>query len=160
MKRVRPIPEAARAPFEEGRRALELGDPAAARVELEEAFRLATDHPDVMSWFGVTCALAGADRLRGVALCEEAIRRAGPTARAEHYHHLGRAYLAVGYKPQAVQAFRRGGSLDPDHAGLQAELVRLGVRRNPIFPFLRRSNPLNKYLGLLRHRLFPPPKEA
>lgn len=119
----------------------------------EEIFKGATSDADVMSWYGVALALAGVDRLRGVTLCEAAVRRSGRDVSADLLHNLGRAYLAVQYKKEAADALRRGASIQPDHQGIRATLKEMGVRRSPILPFLSRKNPVNKYLGLLRSRL-------
>jgi Tfp pilus assembly protein PilF len=143
-----------------GREALESGDAASAVSHLEEAFRRGTGNPEVMSWYGLSLVLAGCDRLRGVALCEAALRSSGAAPPADLLCNLGRAYLGVGYRAQAADALRRGAAIDPDHPGIHEALMEMGIRRPPIFTFLKRSNPINKYLGLLRHRLFPPNPEA
>lgn len=146
--------------LELGRLALERGDGATAASHLERVFRVRTGDPVVMSWYGLALVFAGSDRLRGVALCEAAVRAAGTSPGADLWCNVGRAYLVVGYRAQAVDALRRGAAVDPDHPGIQAALQGLGIRRPPIFPFLKRSNPINKYLGMLRHRMFPPDREV
>ena len=149
------LPPAARRAFDRGLEALHRDDPLAAVDELGEAFQAATGDPQVMSAYGLALALAGPDRLRGVALCETAVRRFRVGAPANLHLRLARAYLSVHYRAQAVQALRAGAQVEPDHPGIHETFVALGIRRAPVLPFLRRSNPLNKYLGLLRHRLFP-----
>ena len=39
---------------------------------------------------------------------------------------------------------------DPGDSDLLREMRNLGMRRTPFFPFLKRSNPINKYAGMLR----------
>jgi hypothetical protein len=39
------------------------------------------------------------------------------------------------------------------HLGLIREIQRLGFRRPPIFPFLGRKHPLNRFVGILFTRL-------
>jgi hypothetical protein len=151
---VSTLPPAARRAFDRGLEALDRDDPQAAVDDLGEAFQAATGDPQVMSAYGLALALAGSDRLRGVALCETAIRRLRDASPADLHLRLARAYLSVHYRAQAVQALRAGAQVDPDHPGIHDAFVVLGIRRAPVLPFLRRSHPLNKYLGLLRHRLF------
>ena len=81
-------------------------------------------------------------------------------APADLHLRLARAYLSVHYRAQAVQALRAGAQVEPDHPGIHDTFVTLGIRRRPVLPFLRRGNPVNKYLGLLRHRLFPQTTEV
>jgi len=154
------LPPDARRAFDRGLEALGRDDPQAAVDELGEAFQAATGDPQVMSAYGLALALAGPDRLRGVALCETAIRRLREPAPADLHLRLARAYLSVHYRAQAVQALRAGAQVEPDHPGIHDTFVTLGIRRRPVLPFLRRGNPVNKYLGLLRHRLFPQTTEV
>ena len=65
------------------------------------------------------------------------------------YLNLGRAYLKAGDKEGAIEAFREGLENDPDNHDLLWEFRKLGIRKSPPIPFLRRSNPVNKYIGLL-----------
>lgn len=152
--------EAVRAAMDRGRDAIEKGDPIAARAELEPLFREATGDPELMSLYGLSLSLAGPDVLRGVALCEEAIRKVRSDATAEMYWCVARAYLTVRYRAQAVAALRSGAAVDPEHGGIHEMLTELGIRRPPVVPFLSRGNLFNKYLGMLRHRLFPPHNEV
>ncbi len=65
------------------------------------------------------------------------------------YLNLGRAYLKGNRKAEAVEAFQEGLKNDPENHDLLWELRKLGKRKSPPIPFLRRSNPVNKYIGLL-----------
>lgn len=154
------LPGPARRAYERGVDALAHDDPGAAVADLADAFQAATGDPEVMSAYGLALALAGADRLRGVALCEAAVRRLRDRTPAEIHLRLARAYLSVHYRAQAVDALRAGAKADPDNPEIHEAFQSLGIRRSPLLPFLRRSHPINKYLGLLRHRLFPPSSEV
>ncbi|HMK49152.1 MAG TPA: tetratricopeptide repeat protein [Thermodesulfovibrionales bacterium] len=74
------------------------------------------------------------------------------------YLNLGKAYLVSGRKKEAITAFRNGLRIDPESKDLLKEMKRLGVRKNPPFPFLSRSNSLNKYLGKILHFLAAVPR--
>ncbi len=66
--------------------------------------------------------------------------------------NLGRAHLAIGEKEEAIKAFKLGLRADPENKELLGELKKLGVRKSPPVPFLKRNNPINKYLGMLLRR--------
>jgi hypothetical protein len=51
-----------------------------------------------------------------------------------------------------VRAIARGLELSPEDAALRAAQDAMGWRRRPALPFLSRDNPLNVWLGTLRHR--------
>jgi predicted Zn-dependent protease len=64
-----------------------------------------------------------------------------------------RVYLKARRKAQAIACLRAGLALDPQHAGLHAQLDAIGVRKAPLLGFLSRDNVVNRYLGLLARRL-------
>ncbi|HEY7746760.1 MAG TPA: hypothetical protein VIA07_10510 [Desulfuromonadales bacterium] len=106
--------------------------------------------PASLSALGLSLAANKGDFLQGIALCKEAIRLAPENP--VHYFHLGKVYLAGGKKHLALHAFRRGLKFGY-HRGLVREIERLGFRRPPIFPFLGRKHPLNRFAGILFTRL-------
>ena len=65
------------------------------------------------------------------------------------YLNLGKAYLAASRRKDAYKSFKRGLEIDKNNEALFNELKSLGIRKKPPLPFLKRSNPLNKYLGKL-----------
>ncbi len=69
---------------------------------------------------------------------------------------LTRAYLQLGKKLEALRQLRKLSRSEGVENEVQELLEWLGIRRRPILPFLRRSNPLNHALGRVRHRLMGP----
>jgi len=69
------------------------------------------------------------------------------------YLNLGKAYLAAGKRKEAYASFKKGLEIDMGNRNLLNELKKLGIRRQPPLPLLKRSNPLNKYIGKLSHKL-------
>ncbi|HER42963.1 MAG TPA: hypothetical protein ENO08_00700 [Candidatus Eisenbacteria bacterium] len=67
--------------------------------------------------------------------------------------NLGRILAETGRRREARKLFAQAYRIDNTHSPAALELSRLGVRKQPVLPFLDRSNVLNKYLGMLRHRL-------
>jgi tetratricopeptide (TPR) repeat protein len=124
-----------------------------------------TEHPFnaiLLSYYGYLDAIVNKNYDRGVDLCKTAIEILKEELREEvslghgalypvFYLHLGRAYLAAGAKKDAVEVFRKGLESDPEDLDLLREIRRLGMRREPFITFLKRSNPINKYIGMLLH---------
>jgi hypothetical protein len=67
------------------------------------------------------------------------------------YLNLGRAYIAAGRKVEGIKSFEKGLKFDRSHFELKKEQRLLGIRKPPVVPFLSRSNPINKYIGIILH---------
>ncbi len=131
----------------------------------KDAFRLLQqaairfpDDPLILSYYGCLQALVDKKYRSGVETCKKAI---GLLKKSEtfgeevlypvFYLNLGRAYVAAGRKKDAIDAFNKGLLYDNSNRDLQKELRGLGVRKKPPVPFLDRSNPINKYIGMILH---------
>ena len=66
--------------------------------------------------------------------------------------NLGRVQILAGAKEQGLTTLRMGVQLGGGKEFL-GELSRWGTRTPPPIPALSRNHPLNKYLGLLIHKL-------
>jgi tetratricopeptide (TPR) repeat protein len=66
--------------------------------------------------------------------------------------NLGRVYLLAGQKDEAIKTLRQGLVFCRDEQ-IIAELNAMGTRKRSVVPWLHRNHPLNKYLGLLLHRV-------
>jgi tetratricopeptide (TPR) repeat protein len=117
------------------------------------------DEPLILSYCGCLQAIVDKKYRSGVEACRKAIVLFKPedayTAGVIYpvlYLNLGRAYLAAGRKKDAIEAFSKGRKYDRSHVEIKKELNFLGVRKEPPLPFLSRSNPINKYIGLLLHK--------
>ena len=125
---------------------------------LEDAL---TEHPFnsfLLSYHGWLDATVNGNCERGVDSCKTAIEILKEEVLLGHevfypafYLNLGRAYLAGGAKKNAADAFKMGLEADPEDSSLLREATRLGIRKRPVIPFLKRSNPLNRYIGRLLH---------
>lgn len=118
------------------------------------------DEPYLMSYYGYLLAATGKDTVEGIRICKEAIRVINRTVHfgveflyPVYYLNLGRALLFAGMKKEAVYSFRRGLTADTANEEIIAELLRLGIRKKPVIPFISRKNPINKYLGIILSRL-------
>jgi len=136
--------------FEEGLTRYAEGDAAAAHARFERAHRRAPRDPRLMSWYGLTLVLVERNSNLGILYCDQALRLAGPDP--DLYLNQARAHLALGQRERAVKCIIRGLAVDPHHEPLRLAQQAMGWRRRPVLPFLPRSNPVNRWLGRLRHR--------
>jgi tetratricopeptide (TPR) repeat protein len=101
-----------------------------------------------LSLFALALVRHTGDTRTASALCYEALRM--EPRDTEHYLRLGIIYLVAGKRREAIRALEVG-----QRAGVNEEIAKLlqvlGTRGRPVFPFLSRNNPLNKYLGKMKH---------
>jgi hypothetical protein len=150
-----PAPAAARAGeaealLAEGVRRFEAQDLEAAHAHFERAHRRASNDPRIMSWYGVTLVLVARNSNLGMLYCDQALRVSGPSP--DLLLNQARAYLALHQRERAYRAIHRGVTQWPDHSALRLAQDAMGWRRRPVLPCFGRANPLNRWLGKLRHR--------
>lgn len=119
----------------------------------EKAYREDNDNAEHLSYYGLCKALRTGEIGFGLDLCTRAIKK--EFFRAEFYLNLGKVYLAAGNKKGAIKVFLKGLKFEPENEELNKYLVELGFRKRPIIPVLERSNPVNKYLGIIFRRIIP-----
>jgi len=127
---------------------------------LKDAIEELPGDPFIMSYYGYLKAIVEKKYAEGIKICKQALEKLNPDVSpdekffyATFYLNLGRAYLAGGEKQLAIEAFNNGLKIDKSNHDLRWELKKLGTRKKPPVPFLERSNPINKYIGLLLSRL-------
>ncbi len=113
----------------------------------------------LLSYYGCLIAIVENKTEEGIAICENAIRALDISLPfgseffyPVFYLNLGRAYLKAGRKSEAVNAFHQGLRRDPENNDIKLEMKKLGTRKKSPVPFLKRSNPINKYIGILLAR--------
>jgi tetratricopeptide (TPR) repeat protein len=136
------------------------GNKRAALGFAREALVNFPSDPFFLSYVGYLTAIVENKSREGAIMCEEAIyilRKAKSTETAFFLPlfclHLGKAHLKADRKEPAINAFREGLKFDSRNRELLSEIKTVGLRKSPVIPFLGRSNPINKYLGKLRHEL-------
>jgi len=137
--------------FQAGVFLLKRGRPKDALKALSRALSIKATEPRYMSYYGLSMALSGGDRADAVGYCERAIQR--ESFRSELFLNLGKVYLSAGNRKRAHQAFRKALALDKDNREVRTELLKMGVRKPPVLPFLDRGHPLNKLAGKWLHKL-------
>ena len=106
--------------------------------------------PALSSYLAYCRAHTKGEFREAVALARDAL--AAEPESGVHYLNLGRIHLLAGDKQEALDTFRRGVRFDLS-GDILLELERLGVRKPPVFPSLRRSHPLNRLCGFILTRL-------
>jgi predicted Zn-dependent protease len=140
----------------------------------KEAFRImqqASVHfpedPMILSYYGCLLAVVDKKFRSGVDTCKKAIALLKKKESFEEevlypvvYLNLGRAFVAAGKKRDALDAFQKGLIYDGGHRELRKELRELGQRKKPPVPFLDRSNPINKYIGIILYKAKKQPEKS
>ncbi len=103
----------------------------------------------VYSYLGYGVARFQGKTKDGLKLCEHALKV--QYYEADNHWNLARIQVLTGERLAAFNTISKGLKLDPDHVGLNATQKEIGQRRPPILRFLGRSNPINVFLGRLRH---------
>ncbi|MBI5848341.1 MAG: hypothetical protein HZB31_10420 [Nitrospirae bacterium] len=110
----------------------------------------------LLSYYGCLIAIVENNTREGIAICENAIKALNTAMPfgseffyPVFYLNLGRAYLKAGRKSETIKAFQQGLKSDPENNDILWEMKKLGSRKKPPVPFLKRGNPINKYIGLL-----------
>jgi len=136
-------------PLQEGLARYLARDLPGAHAAFGLAHRRASRDPRAMSWYGLTLVVVERNLSLGALYCDEALRAAGP--QPELLLNQARVQLSMGHRERAVRAIARGLELSPEDPALRAAQDAMGWRRRPVIPFLSRDNPLNAWLGKLRH---------
>ena len=106
--------------------------------------------PELLSYLSYCIAAERGQIYEALKLCNDALSQEPDNP--VHYLNLGRIYLHAGKKEEALLTLRKGLSFGENQT-IKAILEKIGTREKPVLPFLPRNNFLNKYIGLLLHRL-------
>jgi tetratricopeptide (TPR) repeat protein len=100
------------------------------------------------SYLGYGIARCQGKVKEGLKLCQHSIKV--EFYEAENYLNLARTYMLDQDRGGAVQAIRKGLKVDSQNLELLALYRDLGIRSEPVLPFLSRDNILNQILGRIR----------
>ena len=103
-----------------------------------------------LSYYGLSLAMISGSKVNEArAICERTVRV--EFFNPDLYLNLARVCVRAGDRRAAFNALVGGLKLNPRHAGLIREIRRIGIRHQPIVPFLDRAGTVNRMLGRLRH---------
>ena len=135
--------------FRKGLEFLAHGNTLAALASFEKA-RHIENSPVINSYYAFCIAKERGQMDKAISFCEESLKR--EPNNSLHYLNLGRIYLIENNKAEAIRIFREGLNFEANKQIVE-ELNKLVVRKPPIFRFLKRSNPVNKYFGIILKKL-------
>lgn len=135
--------------IDKGIKELTEGNTLTALSCFERAAQL-EETPLILSCLAFCIAKERGQIKKAIAMCQDAIST--EPENSSHYLNLGKIYLIEKKKEEAVNVFRKGLHYE-ENEQIVDELNKLGTRRPPVLPFLKRSNFLNKCLGILLNRL-------
>jgi hypothetical protein len=100
------------------------------------------------SYLGYGIARCQGKVKEGLQLCQHSVKV--EFYESENYLNLARTCLLARDRPGAVRAIRKGLKVDPQSLDLLALYRDLGIRQEPVIPFLSRGSLVNQALGRLR----------
>ena len=135
--------------FTKGLETLNRGNTVAALTCFEKSWQI-NPTPVAGSYLAYCMAKERGQIKKAISICAKALQDAPDNNTI--YLNLGKIYLLAGNKTGAIQILREGLDKGADPL-LIAELTRLGTRKPPLFAFLPRNNPLNKFVGMILGKL-------
>jgi len=136
-----------------GRRYLKEEKMDQALKAFEKAYKEDKEDPGYLSYYGMCKAMRSGEIGLGLELCTRAIKK--EFFKAEYYLNLGKVYMCAGNKKGAIKVFLKGLKFDPNNEEMNKYLVDIGFRRKPVIAVLSRTNPVNRFLGILIRRTLP-----
>jgi Flp pilus assembly protein TadD len=121
-----------------------------ALPHMQKAMELDRNNPYYMSYLGVVLARSEQKWGEAERLCDAAVRM--KRNQAQLYLNLAEVYAQAGRKDDAVDALQAGLKYARRDVRLTIAMNRLTRRREPVLSFLNRQHPVNRQLGMLRHR--------
>src|SRR5215472_16748266 len=121
-----------------------------ALPHMRKAVDLDKNNPYYMSYLGVVLARSEQKWGEAERLCDQAVRM--KRNQAQLYLNLAEVYAAAGRRDDAVEALEAGLKFARRDVRLTIAINKLTQRRAPVLSFLARRHPLNRQLGMLRHR--------
>src|SRR6266568_319175 len=121
-----------------------------ALPHMRRAVDLDKNNPYYMSYLGVVLARSESKWGEAERLCDSAVRM--KRNQAQLYLNLAEVYAAAGRRDDAVDALQTGLKYARRDIRLTIAMNKLTQRRAPVLTFLPRRHPLNRQLGMLRHR--------
>ncbi len=121
-----------------------------ALPHMQRAMDLDRNNPYYMSYLGVVLARSEHKWGEAERLCDAAVRM--KRNQAQLYLNLAEVYATAGRRDEAVDALQAGLKFARRDVRLTIAMNKLMQRKEPVLSFLTRRHPVNRQLGLLRHR--------
>src|SRR5262249_31832831 len=121
-----------------------------ALPHMRKAVDLDRNNPYYMSYLGVVLARSEQKWGEAERLCDSAVRM--KRNQAQLYLNLAEVYATAKRRDDAIEALRSGLKFAQRDVQLTIAINKLTHRRRPVLTFLERQHPINRHLGMLRHR--------
>jgi Flp pilus assembly protein TadD len=121
-----------------------------ALPHMKRAVDLDRNNPYYMSYLGVVFARSEQKWGEAERLCDTAVRM--KRNQAQLYLNLAEVYATAGRRDEAVEALQSGLKFARRDVRLTIAMNRLVERRPPVLTFLTRQHPINRQLGIIRHK--------
>jgi dihydrofolate reductase len=121
-----------------------------ALAAFRQAASLEPQNPYFLSYYGLALGHTSRNWDEAEALCLAGLRKRRQIPQL--YLNLADLYRCRGRVADAVETLTEGLRFTGSDGRVVEALAMFGVRRPPVFSFLGRSHPLNKYLGSVRHK--------
>ena len=102
------------------------------------------------SYYGLCMAMVRRKYSQAVDFCNISLK--ANFMDPDHRYNLAMVYLERGDRRKAVETLNAGLRLEPRNRRLNSMLDEIGRRRPPVIGFLARDNPVNVWLGKMRHK--------
>lgn len=119
-----------------------------AALTLEKRLTPRTPQARYRSYYGLCLGLVKKRHDDAITICRAAIQM--ENYNPDLHWNLGRVLFNAGRKREAHRVFLRGVQQQPRHKGLVTDMKRMGLRKPPVLPFLKRNHPINVVLGRMR----------
>jgi hypothetical protein len=135
--------------FDVGLQALKTADYKAAERDFQEVLNALDEHEEqyncVVSYLGLAQVLDS--NRNGLVLCRDAA--SSEVLHGQVFLNLAAAEWHSMNRKRAIDALYRGSKIDRDHPQLQRAVELADSRKHPVFTFLPRSHPFNRFFGRL-----------
>ena len=121
-----------------------------ALPHMRRAVELDRNNPYYMSYLGVVLARSEQKWGEAERLCDSAVRM--KRNQAQLYLNLAEVYATAGRRDEAMETLQSGLKFARRDVRLTIAMNKLTRRRAPVLSFLTRRHPINRQLGILRHR--------
>jgi Flp pilus assembly protein TadD len=136
--------------FKQGLTLLRDNSAGRALPHIQRATELDKNNPYYMSYLGVVLARSEQKWGEAERLCDAAVRM--KRNQAQLYLNLAEVYATAGRRDEAVDALQAGLKFARRDVRLTIAMNKLMQRKEPVLSFLTRRHPVNRQLGMLRHR--------
>ncbi|HVN08009.1 MAG TPA: hypothetical protein VMV61_03510 [Patescibacteria group bacterium] len=135
--------------FRSGLAHLRDGQSFEALSAFRQAASMEPQNPYFLSYYGLALGQAARNWEEAEALCLAALRKRRQIPQL--YLNLAELYRCRGRVADAVETLSDGLRYTGRDSRLLDAMAFFGYRRPPVLAFLRRTHPINRYLGKVRH---------